>query len=291
MSGSQKTIVATGVSSGIGLDVIRQLLAEPQPYRIILGARDVSRTKGAVDSLDYDRASNSVSILQLDCANLKEVKTFAAQALSELGAAKVDYLLLCAGMSGASEDKNRFGSEWCECYIVNHLSGHYLTHLLQDKLVDSKSRIVFVSSGAVRNVSDVSTIEKTMKAGSGADVRPVYAATKFTQLLAANWWRRQLAGKCNVVAVSPGLIPGTGLAKGLGLVSPDMPDAKPVPEGAQSIIQALKRSDFPADPEQIFLTSWGEWWPKDVYGQSLDRDLQERFSPSKEQIESQERVN
>lgn len=70
-----------------------------------------------------------------------------------------------------------------------------------------------------------------MKAGSGADVRPVYAATKFTQLLAANWWRRQLAGKCNVVAVSPGLIPGTGLAKGLGLVSPDMPDAKPVPEG------------------------------------------------------------
>lgn len=183
---------------------------------------------------------------------------------------------------------------------------------MQDKLVESKSRVVFVSSGAVRNVSDTSVIEEKMKAGSGADVRTLYATTKFTQLLAAHWWRRQLAGKCDVVAVSPGLIPGTNLAKGLGLISPNMSDAKPVPEGecnrfpavcrdgdwtdssmtgAQSIIQALKRSDFPEDPEQIFLTSWGEWWPKDVYENSLDRDLQERFCPSKEQIETQEHIN
>ena len=52
--------------------------------------------------------------------------------------------------------------------------------------------------------------------------------------------------------------------------SMDMPDAKTVPEGAQNILRAIevKRSDFPKDPEQIFLTSWGEWWGKDVYGLS-----------------------
>lgn len=35
-----------------------------------------------------------------------------------------------------------------------YLAQHHLLHLLRDKLVSSKSRIVIVSSGAVRNVSD-----------------------------------------------------------------------------------------------------------------------------------------
>jgi hypothetical protein len=46
--------------------------------------------------------------------------------------------------------------------------------------------------------------------------------------------------------------------------------------------------DFPEDPDQIFLTSWGEWWPKDVYQKSLDKSLQDKWSPSKDQIEAEE---
>lgn len=53
---------------------------------------------------------------------------------------------------------------------------------------------------------------------------------------------------------------------------------------------AFTRSDFPEDPERIFLTSWGEWWPKDVYGLSLDEKLQEKWSPSKEQLEKDENI-
>jgi len=53
-------------------------------------------------------------------------------------------------------------------------------------------------------------------------------------------------------------------------------------------LRAVTIEEFPEDPEQIFLTSWGEWWPKDVYANSLDRQLQEKWSPSKEQIEREE---
>lgn len=189
------------------------------------------------------------------------------------------------------------------------LAQHYLIHLLREKLVESKSRIVVVSSGAVRSVPDVSVLDGHVLGESGVEGRIIYAETKFIQLLGAHWWRRQLAGQCDVVAVSPGLVPSTGIDRDRALKLPlDSPDAKTIPEGdhpnpswqshnadwfclgAQSIIAAFMRSDFPDDPQQIFLTSWGEWWPKDVYGLTLDEELQDKWSPTKEQLEKDENI-
>lgn len=135
------------------------------------------------------------------------------------------------------------------------------------------------------------TLENEMLAAQKTDIG-VYAATKFIQLLGAHWWRRQLQGTCQVVAVSPGLIPNTGLTRGSDIKIPDhLPDAKSIPEGAQSVLRAFTRDDIPEDPEQIFLTSWGEWWPKDVYELSLDQKLQDKWSPSQETIEKEEGVS
>lgn len=58
--------------------------------------------------------------------------------------------------------------------------------------------------------------------------------------------------------------------------------------GASSLLRAFTRDDFPADPEEIFLTSWGEWWGKDVFAKALDKELQDRWCPSKEDIEKEE---
>lgn len=58
--------------------------------------------------------------------------------------------------------------------------------------------------------------------------------------------------------------------------------------GAQSLLRAFTRNDIPADPEQIFLTSWGEWWPKDVYAMSLDTKLQDKWCLGREEIEKVE---
>lgn len=150
----------------------------------------------------------------------------------------------------------------------------------------SHSRIAVVSSGAVRNVPDPSKLEETLKDKSSAGHFDIYCASKFAQLLGAHWWRRELKGQCDVVAVSPGLIPNTGLGRYSGFkLSEDMPDAKPVATGAKSIIEVLKRSDFPEDPDRIFLTSWGEWWSRDTIAMSCDKGLQDKWSFSKEEIE------
>lgn len=57
--------------------------------------------------------------------------------------------------------------------------------------------------------------------------------------------------------------------------------------GAQSILRAFTRDDFPSDPDQIFLTSWGEWWSKETIEKSLDKKLQDKWSPSQAEIESE----
>lgn len=75
-------------------------------------------------------------------------------------------------------------------------------------------------------------MDKEELANAGTDSMHVYCQTKFTQLLGAQWWRRQLAGTNDVVATSPGLIPGTGLGRYANVhMSKDMPDAKTIPEG------------------------------------------------------------
>jgi hypothetical protein len=56
-------------------------------------------------------------------------------------------------------------------------------------------------------------------------------------------------------------------------------------------VAAFTRDDFPADPDVIFLASWGEWWSKDHYKLSLDKALQDKWAPSKELIESEDLVD
>ncbi|KAI2631596.1 hypothetical protein GGS21DRAFT_491496 [Xylaria nigripes] len=295
MSTIVKTIVATGVSSGIGFEAVKKLLSQSQPYNFIIGARDIKRTTDAFNGLKYDGGKHTVTILPLELDNMQTVKSFAQSTLGQLGASPIDYLMLNAATSTAKKvaDKGPHGSRWIEAYLVNHLSQHYLLHLLRPKLEQSKARVVVVSSGAVRIVTDPSTLEDEMlSASSKQSEKGAYTASKFIQLLGAHWWRRQLLGICTVIAVSPGLIPSTGIIRGTPMAAQmaQHPDAKSVEEGADNVLRAFFRDDMPEDPEQIFLTSWGEFWPKDVYGLTLDKALQEKWSPSQDVIENEEGI-
>jgi len=66
-----------------------------------------------------------------------------------------------------------------------------------------------------------------------------------------------------------------------------MPDAISVPQAALNILRALEISEgeFPEDRERIFLTSWGEWWGKEIYALSLNEGLQEKWCLGREEIE------
>jgi NAD(P)-dependent dehydrogenase (short-subunit alcohol dehydrogenase family) len=125
---------------------------------LILGVRDTAKVQATLDAFQYNKDNHKFTLFPLDLAKMQNVKTFADRALEKLGSnGKIDYLLLNAAVSKNAEEKG-FHSKWNEQYIVNHLSQHYLVHLLRNKLIASKSRIVFVSSGAIRGIKDTSMI-------------------------------------------------------------------------------------------------------------------------------------
>ncbi|KAG5940753.1 hypothetical protein E4U60_000328 [Claviceps pazoutovae] len=286
MTDLTKTIVATGLSSGLGFETLKQLLERKTPFKIIFGARDTTTTNQAIKKLDFDRAVHKIVVQPLDLCDLSEVKTFAQKVLEEVGKDNIDYLLLNAGMFKPATEESSWESKWCEMAVVNHFSQHYLIHLLREKLFAFQARIVMVSSGGVRDVEDPAAIEKQITAGSGTEGFPAYASTKFLQLLSAHWWRRELEDQCRVIAVSPGMIPHTGLGRGTGYQVPaDSPHAETMHQGGSRIVGALFRSDFPDDPERIFLHSKGDWWGTKDIAESLDKELQEKWCPRMEEME------
>ncbi|KAJ5318615.1 hypothetical protein N7476_005035 [Penicillium atrosanguineum] len=237
-------------------------------HRVLVGARNTQSTSAAIDALDFNRSASAVIVLPLELSDLNTVKTFSSKVLEILGRDNIDFLYMNAALAKDATLPTPNGSKWCEALVVNHTSQHYLVHLLREKLIFSKSRLIFVSSSAICSVTDPSrpsfsyqilseahssgVLEKDLAAPSNANQFTIYGESKFVNFLGAQWWRRKLANQCRVVAVSPGFVPGTGLSRHSKESLPtNHPDAKSIPEGAASLNAALFRDDFPEDPEQI----------------------------------------
>ncbi|KAG6124826.1 hypothetical protein E4U38_008187 [Claviceps purpurea] len=90
MTDLTKTIVATGLSSGLGFEALKQLLERKTPFKIIFGARDTTTTNQAIKKLDFDRAVHKIVVQPLDLCDLGEVKTFAQKVLEEVGKDNID---------------------------------------------------------------------------------------------------------------------------------------------------------------------------------------------------------
>jgi NAD(P)-dependent dehydrogenase (short-subunit alcohol dehydrogenase family) len=280
--------------------MVKQMLADPQKsYRFIMGVRDPAKAQAAYEALPGVDAAKTqmISYLPLELNDLRNVKHFATQTLGQLEESHttLDYLFLNAALNKPANEPKDWHSKWSEQYLTNDLSQNYLIHLLKDKIIESKARVIFVSSGAATMVKDPSVLDKDLLAGSGTDGMKLYCETKFTQLLNAHWWRRQLGDKAEVLATSPGMVPGTGLGRHVkpsGSISSSNPSAISVPQGATNMLRtfAIPKSEWPKNQDQIFLTSWGEWWGLDVIKASLDKELQDKWSPSKDEIEKGEGI-
>lgn len=147
------TVVATGVTSGCGLNAIRQLIArEDGPFRILVGSRrpDSPHTQTTPAELLAHRSNpeTTITYLPLDLVSIDSVEGFAVRATESLGAdTKIDILLHCAGIisGGRTLVKSVDGKQVEETLFVNALAPAILTQRLLDNLSFS-ARVVLVSS-------------------------------------------------------------------------------------------------------------------------------------------------
>lgn len=128
---SGKTAIVTGGNSGIGVETCRALTSAG--CNVFLCARNVSEGQQIADEIAATgTAKGSITVKQLDLADLKKIKTFTDDLIEHLGDTPINYLILNAGVMACELMRT---SQGFEMQIgVNHIGHFYLTKLLLPKL-------------------------------------------------------------------------------------------------------------------------------------------------------------
>jgi NAD(P)-dependent dehydrogenase (short-subunit alcohol dehydrogenase family) len=206
---SDKTILITGCSSGIGIETARALIETGAT--LYLTARDLNKAKSALGSiLENDRAH----LLELDLNSLASVRKCADTFLARSDSLNV--LITNAGVMSTPEGRTVDGFE--TQFGTNHLAHFLLIQLLLPTLIKSaspefQSRVVVLSSAAHRhggiNFSNLSF---------EGEYNPwtAYGQSKTANLYTASELDRRYGNQgVHAWSVHPGLI-YTGLMKFLG---------------------------------------------------------------------------
>ncbi|KAF5025087.1 hypothetical protein F66182_2856 [Fusarium sp. NRRL 66182] len=196
-----KTIVITGVSSGIGIETVRALSLTGA--RLFLTARDLNKAQDALQGiLDPSR----MELVQMDQASLESVRAAAKQILAKTD--KINILVENAGVMGVQKlEYTKDGHE--TQFGTNHLSHFLFFELLKPALLaavtpELSSRVVILSSAAhligSLNDSDNYNFQKGGYTPTGA-----YSQSKLANLYTANEIERRYGSQgLHATSVHPG---------------------------------------------------------------------------------------
>jgi NAD(P)-dependent dehydrogenase (short-subunit alcohol dehydrogenase family) len=136
-----QTIIVTGAASGIGR--VSAIEFAKLGAKVIVGIRGQSRAEQIAQELENEsRGTGKIIGYDLDLSNLSKVKKFADQIIEN--EEHVNILLNNAGAAHTSYSLTIDGLEMD--FGTNHIGHYYLTKLLLPLLIQSKARIVNVSS-------------------------------------------------------------------------------------------------------------------------------------------------
>ena len=141
-----KTALVTGATSGIGFHTAVGLARDGAD--VILGARNDTRGRSAVEAIRSVIGSSRIDYLVADLSSMAGVRQLAKATLDRTS--RLDILVNNVGGFYLTRQVSDDGYEMT--FALNHLSYFLLTELLKDLLIESApARIVNVSSVAHRN--------------------------------------------------------------------------------------------------------------------------------------------
>ncbi|GLA73727.1 hypothetical protein AtubIFM55763_004659 [Aspergillus tubingensis] len=197
---SDKVILITGCSSGLGVHTARALYATGAT--LYLTARDLNRAQTALsDMIDSPR----VHLLSLDLNSLASVRACAVEFKAR--SPRLNILIANAGVMGCPEGRTEDGFE--TQFGTNHLAHFLLFHLLRSVMLESSSpafysRVVLLSSGSHR-FGQVNFDNLTWE--GEFDTWMAYAQSKTANIWTANEIERRYgAHGLHAVSLHPGTI-------------------------------------------------------------------------------------
>ncbi len=224
-----KTILVTGGTSGIGLEIVKALLHKG--FRVISTTRNTLRSNNIATQLKRETNNDQLYFLEVDFASFASVSHFTNQV--QLKFEKIDVLINNAGTWEMVFKESKDGIELN--FQTNHLSPMLLTLNIIPLLKKSgNARIINTSSGAHRRgIYDFHDLEWRHKPYDGV---ATYSQSKLFNL----WFTRKLIDFLNnpsitVNTVHPGYVK-TALFNNMGNRNwEDVPDAQ---SGARSALYA-----------------------------------------------------
>ncbi|MGZ0710607.1 SDR family NAD(P)-dependent oxidoreductase (plasmid) [Coraliomargarita sp. W4R53] len=198
---TDKTIVITGASDGIGAAAARQLRAKGG--QVVLVGRSRAKTEAVASALD-------APFHLADYSDLAQVRDLAAELRETYP--RIDVLANNAG--GIFGDRAVTTDGFEQTFQVNHLAGFLLTNLLRDTLIASNASVIQTSSVAAKRFAkfDIDDLQGEKRYSSQA----AYGNAKLANIL----FTRELHVRTHDQGVSsaafhPGVV-ATSFAKASG---------------------------------------------------------------------------
>jgi NADP-dependent 3-hydroxy acid dehydrogenase YdfG len=226
MSGlSEKTIIITGASSGLGEAMARKLAAKGA--KLVLGARRLDK----LQVIQKDLGEN-VRIMACDVTDARQVDQLAKLALDEFG--RIDVLVNNAGVMPLSFFSEKKMDEWNQMIDVNIRGVLHGIAAVMDTMNAQQS-------GHIINIASVAGHVVTPSSG-------VYSATKFAVRAISEGLRQESRGQLRTTIISPGAvtseltqsISNEKVAKGVDKLYEDAIDADAI---ARAVVYAVEQPD------------------------------------------------
>ena len=189
---SDKTVVITGASSGIGEAAARAL--KGRAAHVVIVGRSPGRTEQVARELD-------APFYLADFRRLDDVRNLAANLAADLP--RIDVLANNAGGIMGPQQLTVDGNEWT--LQVNHLAPFLLTNLLLDVLIASRGVVIATSSIANRRAGALDLRDLNLEGGYNPEL--AYSKTKLMNILFSRELHRRYHAKgISSVAFEPGIV-------------------------------------------------------------------------------------
>ncbi len=194
-----KTIVISGITSGIGNFTARDLAA--RGARLVLIARNKERAQTVVEEIKKETGNNNIDLFIADLSVIKETRAIGKKISEKYPV--IDILINCAGLIFPRRYESEEGIEMT--FALNHLGYFVLTHsLLKSLKAAPAARIINVASEAQRGAK-LHFEDLNLKEGYSAF--KAYGQSKLANIMFTYELARRLDDShVTVNAVHPGVV-------------------------------------------------------------------------------------